>query len=164
MQARGVTEKSYVEQCKEGNAPTAAASEPKPTAAAPPPAPKQVGGSAKTAKDCIAEWRADKAGMQARGVTEKSYVEQCKGGNAPPAAAPKPKPTAAAPPPAPKQETPAATQATPAQPKPTSVTKPMTAPGAQTTDTPATSPTLEAGQYAMMHKRKLRVRRIPLFG
>ena len=24
--------------------------------------------------------RADKAGMQARGVTEKAYVEQCKGG------------------------------------------------------------------------------------
>ena len=34
----------------------------------------------KTAKECIAEWRADKAGMQARGVTEKAYVEQCKAG------------------------------------------------------------------------------------
>ncbi len=27
---------------------------------------------AKTAKECTAEWRADKVGMQARGVTEKS--------------------------------------------------------------------------------------------
>src|SRR5450755_2943478 len=54
---------------------------------------------AKTAKDCIAEWRADKAGMQARGVTEKAYVEQCKVGAAPAASAPPPKPTAATPPP-----------------------------------------------------------------
>src|SRR5258705_7004923 len=52
---------------------------------------------AKTAKECIAEWRADKAGMQARGVTEKAYVEQCKGGAEPSAAAPTPKPTEAAP-------------------------------------------------------------------
>ncbi len=43
---------------------------------------------AKTAKDCTAEWRADKAGMKARGVTEKAYVEQCKGGAEPSAAAP----------------------------------------------------------------------------
>jgi len=42
---------------------------------------------AKTAKECTQEWRADKAGMQARGVTEKAYVEQCKGGGAEPTAA-----------------------------------------------------------------------------
>jgi hypothetical protein len=52
---------------------------------------------AKTAKECTAEWRADKAGMQARGVTEKAYVEQCKGGAEPTAAAPAPKPAQAAP-------------------------------------------------------------------
>ena len=39
--------------------------------------------SAKTAKECLAEWRADKAGMQARGTTEKAYVDQCKDGAAP---------------------------------------------------------------------------------
>ncbi|MET4483362.1 hypothetical protein [Bradyrhizobium sp. F1.13.3] len=33
---------------------------------------------AKTAKECTAEWRPDKAGMQAQGVTEKAYVEQCR--------------------------------------------------------------------------------------
>jgi len=33
---------------------------------------------AKTAKESTAEWRADKAGMQAQGVTEKAYVEQCR--------------------------------------------------------------------------------------
>ncbi len=58
---------------------------------------------AKTAKDCTAKWRADKLGMQARGVTEKAYVEQCKGGAEPTAAAPKP--AVAAPPSAPKQAT-----------------------------------------------------------
>jgi hypothetical protein len=52
---------------------------------------------AKTAKECIAEWRADKAGMQARGVTEKAYVGQCKGGGEPTATAPTPKPTEAVP-------------------------------------------------------------------
>ena len=44
--------------------------------------------SAKTAKDCKAEWQADKAGMQSRGVTQKAYIEQCKGGAEPKAAAP----------------------------------------------------------------------------
>ena len=53
---------------------------------------------AKTAKECTAEWRADKAGMQARGTTEKAYVEQCKGGAEPTAAAPAAKPAEAAPP------------------------------------------------------------------
>jgi len=101
MQARGTTEKAYVEQCKGGTEPTAAAPAPKPPEAAPPPAPRQATATgSKTAKDCIAEWRADKAGMQARGVTEKAYVEQCRGGAAPAASAPPERPTAAAPPPA----------------------------------------------------------------
>jgi len=29
---------------------------------------------AKTAKACADEWRADKAGFQAKGITEKAYV------------------------------------------------------------------------------------------
>jgi len=100
MQARGTTEKAYVEQCKGGAEPTAAAPAPKPVEAAPPPAPRQATATgSKTAKDCVAEWRADKAGMQARGVTERAYVEQCRGGAAPAASAPPQGPTAAAPPP-----------------------------------------------------------------
>jgi hypothetical protein len=99
MQARGVTEKAYVEQCKGGAEPTAAAPAAKPSEMAPPPAPRQATATgSKTAKDCTAEWRADKVGMQARGVTEKAYVEQCKGGAAPAASAPPPKPIAATPP------------------------------------------------------------------
>ena len=96
MQARGVTEKAYVEQCKGGTEPTATAPTAKPAEAAPAPRQATATGS-KTAKDCTAEWRADKAGMQARGVTEKAYVEQCKGGAAPAASAPSPKPSAATP-------------------------------------------------------------------
>jgi hypothetical protein len=89
MQARGTTEKAYVDQCKEGAAPAAAA----PTPAAPTPsvaAPRTGVGptTQKSAKDCLAEWRADKAGMQARGTTEKAYVEQCRSGAEPNAAAP----------------------------------------------------------------------------
>src|ERR1700719_631639 len=68
------------------------------------------GAFAKTAKECTAEWRADKAGMQARGTTEKAYVEQCRaGGTSPSATAPEPKPTAAAP--APQRPAPSTTAA-----------------------------------------------------
>lgn len=100
MQARGVTEKAYVEQCRGGTEPTAAAPAAKPAETVPSPAPKQVTVTgSKTAKECTAEWRADKAGMQARGVTEKSYVEQCRTGAAPAASAPPARPSAATPPP-----------------------------------------------------------------
>src|SRR5437588_7873480 len=60
---------------------------------------------AKTAKECTAEWRADKAGMQARGVTEKAYVEQCKGGSGPAAATPAANPGETSPRPAAKRAT-----------------------------------------------------------
>jgi hypothetical protein len=44
----------------------------------------------KTAKECREEWRAHKAANQAQGVTEKAYVDQCRGGptTATPAASP----------------------------------------------------------------------------
>src|SRR6202035_3209480 len=67
----------------------------------------------KTVKTCQGEWRANKAANQAKGITEKAYVDQCRGGAAPapetpaatnPASAPA-SPGAAAPSPA----TPAAT-------------------------------------------------------
>ena len=106
MQARGTTEKAYVEQCKGGAEPSAAAPAAKPAETASPAAPRQTTATgSKTAKDCTAEWRADKAGMQARGVTEKAYVEQCKGGSEPTAAAPAAKPAETASPAAPRQPT-----------------------------------------------------------
>jgi outer membrane biosynthesis protein TonB len=36
----------------------------------------------KTAKACQEEWRANKADNQAKGITEKAYVAQCRGGEA----------------------------------------------------------------------------------
>ncbi len=96
-QAKGITEKAYVDECKaSGSAekPKAApaaekASTPK-TGASPKIAAPPVG-EKKTAKECEAEWRANKAANQAKGVTEKAYVAECKGGTAamaPPAAPP----------------------------------------------------------------------------
>jgi hypothetical protein len=155
MQARGVTEKAYVEQCKGGAAPAASAPPPKPNAATPAataaPSPSTgTSSSEKTAKECIAEWRADKPGMQARGMTEKAYVEQCKvGGGMPSATAPEPKPTAAAPTPPPSRPAPTATEAAPApsaqKPAPTTTAAPAPA---QQPSAPKGSATLEAGQFA----------------
>jgi hypothetical protein len=87
----------------------------------------------KTVKACQAEWRANKTANQANGVTEKAYVDQCRGGAAPaqttaapPPAAPAPTAAPAAPAPAP---TAAAPQAKPA-PTPTSTATPAsTTPG-----------------------------------
>src|ERR1035441_10896019 len=61
--------------------------------------PSQSWAQAKTAKACVEEWRADKAGFQAKGVTEKAYVADCRAGTtSAPAAAPAPTPMS--PPPA----------------------------------------------------------------
>jgi hypothetical protein len=95
MQSRGVTQKAYIEQCKGGAEPTAAAPAAKPVEA---PAPTQATTEgSKTAKACKEEWQADKAGMKARGVTQRAYVEQCRGGSTPVVAAPQAPPPAAAP-------------------------------------------------------------------
>jgi len=153
MQGRGVTQKAYVEQCKTG---AASAPPPKPAVATPatPAAPSpstSTSSTQKTAKECIAEWRADKAGMQARGVTETAYVEQCKaGGGMPSATTPEPKPTAGAPP-SPTRPAPTATQVAPApapqRPAPTTTTAPVPAPAQQPSPS-KDSATLEAGQFA----------------
>jgi hypothetical protein len=39
-------------------------------------------GEKKTVKECESEWRANKAANQAKGITEKAYVEECRGGTA----------------------------------------------------------------------------------
>ena len=57
----------------------------------------------RTVASCRAEWRANKAANQAAGITERAFVDQCRGGAAPaqttvaPAEAPRRAPTAAAP-------------------------------------------------------------------
>ena len=152
MQARGTTQKAYVEQCRGSFAPAASApTTPTPTAAAPapsaPPSSSAASGQ-KTGKECVAEWRADKAGMQARGTTEKAYVEQCKVGGTMPTASAPPTPTAA---PAPTQAPPTQTQAAPApapqRPAQTTTTA-SPAPAPAQPSAPRSTATLEAGQFA----------------
>jgi hypothetical protein len=148
MQARGTTQKAYVEQCRGGAASAASVpAAPTPTAAAPAPSapPSQTGAasSQKTAKECVAEWRADKAGMQARGTTQKAYVEQCKSGGAmPTAAAPAPTPA-----PAPTQPAPTQTEAAPA-PRRATTTTAAPAPAPAQPSAPRSTAALEAGQFA----------------
>jgi hypothetical protein len=103
-QAKGITEKAYVAQCRTGGPSARPASAPAaapastPSAAAPTPT--------KTVKACQDEWRANKAAYQAAKVTEKAYVDKCRAGEAvalptPPAPVPTPAPTTAAPAPTP---------------------------------------------------------------
>jgi hypothetical protein len=95
-QAKGITEKAYVEKCRA----EASAEKPK---AAPDASTKKEKESSKTAtpaadgkktvKECESEWRANKAANQAKGITEKAYVAECRAGTA----AAKPMAPAAAP-------------------------------------------------------------------
>ena len=146
FKAKGITEKAYVADCRAGTASTpAAAPAPVPTAATPAPAPMAPSPAAtnagqKTAKACVEEWRADKANFQAKGITEKAYVADCRAGTATaPAAAPAPAPTAAAP-------APATVAPAPAAPRPTAAA-PAQAPAAPTAAPPSGSPSA-AGQFA----------------
>ena len=98
-QAKGIKEKDYVAQCRGTAATAAPAAAPVQTNVAPPPlAPS---GKGKSAKECRAEWRVNKADNEAKGITEKQYIAQCRGGAiavAPtpaPAPAPAPAPTTA---------------------------------------------------------------------
>jgi hypothetical protein len=74
-QAKGITEKAYVAQCRAGGPSAQPASAP---AATPPsaatPAPK------KTVKACQDEWKANRAAYQAARITEKAYVDKCRAG------------------------------------------------------------------------------------
>jgi hypothetical protein len=88
-QAQGITQKTYVEDCRSGKAkamkPAAASASKAADAAgkAPkkvPAAVKQAAASQKTIKACEDEWRANKAGNQAQGITLKAYVEECRSG------------------------------------------------------------------------------------
>lgn len=81
-QAKGITEKAYVTQCRAGTsatapkaAPAASSSSDKKTTSAAPAATAQ-----KTVKACEEEWRANKDANQAKGITEKAYVTQCRAG------------------------------------------------------------------------------------
>ena len=74
----------------------------------------------KTAKACEDEWKANKAANQAAKITEKSYVEKCRGAETKPEAAKKPD----AAPAKPAAPTPAAVAPKPAQAPAPAATKP----------------------------------------
>src|ERR1700683_2068126 len=78
-QAKGITEKAYVAQCRGGSStgqPT-----PAPGTSPPPAAPTAAApASGKTASACRAEWRANKDAYQSAGVAEKTYVDKCRAG------------------------------------------------------------------------------------
>jgi hypothetical protein len=94
-QAKGITEKAYVTKCR---ADSSAAKKPTPAAAKSAEKEKSAktkktekttktekasaaaGGQQKTVKACEAEWRANKAANQAKGIPDKAYVEKCRSG------------------------------------------------------------------------------------
>jgi hypothetical protein len=100
----------------------------------------------KTEKACQAEWRADKAANQAKGITEKAYVAQCRAGST--AATPAATVAAAKPAPVEPASTPAAAPAKPAA-------KPASAPAAKPAPTAATAPT-GANEFAAVAQAKAR--------
>ncbi len=138
-QAKGITEKAYVAKCRGGDsaakpapAPAASTAAQKKTTAAAAPAAGE-----KTAKACRDEWRANKADNQAKGITEKAYVTQCRAGTA--AAQPAPTPAAE------KKTTAAPAPAPAAAPEKKTATAPMAPPpAASTTPTGANQYTTEA--------------------
>jgi hypothetical protein len=134
-QAKGITEKAYVAQCRAGGAaPTATTTTTTTkTTAAPPPA----AGGQKTVRACQQEWRANKAANQAQGITEKAYVAQGRSGG-----------TVAAPAPAPM---PAPTRTTTA---PTTAPPPPATTGAR----PATTTTAATGAYQYPSETQARFR------
>ena len=91
-QAKGIKEKDYVAQCRG----SAAATPPAVAPAQPPAAPSPVqAAKGKTAKECRTEWQANKADYQAKGISQKRYVEQCRTGGVTAAPAPTAAPTPA---------------------------------------------------------------------
>ena len=142
FQAKGITQKAYVADCRAGTASTPAAAPP-PTTATPAPnpsAPTPAAAGQKTAKACTEEWRADKTGFQAKGITERAYVAACRAGTvATPETAPAPAPTTAAPAPAPTTAAPA--------PAP-SASRPAQPPYGTTERGPSTGSPSGAGQFA----------------
>jgi hypothetical protein len=130
-QAKGITEKAYVTQCRAEAASTQPASTQVPAPSAPAPV--------KTAKACRDEWQANKAAYQAAKITERSYVDKCRVGEPvalpnTPAAAPAPAPPAAAPSTAAKQaaRAPAPTPTPAAKPSQPTATPPQAADQFQT--------------------------------
>ena len=107
-QTKGITEKAYVAECRASGVTAQPA-----TPAARPASPQAATGQ-KTVRACQEEWRANKATNQAKGITEKDYVVQCRAGGA----------AAQSPPSTPAAQTPAATPRAPSAPPVSSTVRP----------------------------------------
>jgi hypothetical protein len=91
-QAKGITEKAYVEECRAEKPKAASTAKEKASTAkekestakekASSKMAAPAGGEKKTVKECQEEWRANKAANQAKGITQKAYVEECRAGTA----------------------------------------------------------------------------------
>jgi hypothetical protein len=110
-QAKGITEKAYVAECR------ASGVRAQPATPAKPAGSPQAGTGQKTVRACQEEWRADKAANQTKGITEKAYVVQCRAGGT----------AAQAPPATPAAQTPAATPRAPSAPPASSTVNPAPA-------------------------------------
>ena len=95
----------------------------------------------KTAAACREEWRANKAANQAKGITEKAYVAQCRSGASPAQT------TAAPVAPAPAQPAPAAR----ARPKPVAAPAPVAAGNAVFPSAVSSKYSSESAGKARMH-------------
>jgi len=150
-QAKGITQKAYVAECRGPAAATAPKPEPAtaPKTTATPAAPKTTAAPAsgqKTVKACQTEWRADKAANQAKGITEKAYVAQCRSGTAAAPAAPAAPARVDTPAPAPAPAAPARTTAPAPAPPPAPA-----APSRATAPAPAPAPAATAASGPNHH-------------
>ena len=136
-QAKKITESAYIKECTAGGAAAQPAPAPAASTSSRPKATSRA--SEKTVKECQAEWRANKAANQAKGITEKAYVTQCRAGE-----------SAAQPPPAPA--------ASPSS-KTTTTTAPVAPPArssAQPAPAPAAMAPTGANQYSTEAQAKAR--------
>jgi hypothetical protein len=143
-QAKRITEKAYIAECRARGATAAPAAPPARTAASP-----RAGAGQKTVKACQEEWRANKPANQANGITEKAFVVQCRAGGTiaqtpaptPTAQTPAPTPTAQTPRPTPTAQAPAPTPTAQAPaPTPTAQTPAPTPPSSDARGSPSIRP------------------------
>jgi hypothetical protein len=134
-QAKGITQKAYVTQCRAGGSTAQPAPAPAAKRAPTPSATTAPVAAQKTVKACQDEWRANRDAYQAAKITQKAYVDKCRAGETvalpstpPPGLAPALKRAAPAPAPtgpAPTAAAPTRAPAPASTPAPTVATAPI---------------------------------------
>jgi hypothetical protein len=142
IEASGKKKRDFIAECRGGTtakaAPTAQPSQA--TAPARQPSPTSASAKQKTAKQCNAEWTANRAAIQASGKKKRDFMAECRGGTAAQTAPPPRQPTQAT---APAAREPATS------PKQTATPQPAPAPQQAPAQPPSTVGTANApGEYA----------------